>query len=270
LSNKISINSGKPLILVGLDAELCKGDMVRSDIMYDLSADHKFYISSSEKTLKQRFFRQIGKLIERKEWFFNYWISNPDDAQKKLFRFVDLNKWKLNNNECDKLYSDRGYIIMNADDIFKNVCEILDAQLNQTDIVAGGAHIQFILFGDVMTGPDQWMHDPSGNKIDFIEKLQTVGNVIILKPNYLNFMKYSLFDNKGTNWIYKSKDDSITDFKIADLQFENYSAWVYSQINPMFKYVAISLDQGCHFAKHFCNTYPENCVQCCQSLFATY
>jgi hypothetical protein len=51
-----------------------------------------------------------------------------------------------------------------------------------------------------------------------------------------------------------------TNFTIEDLQFENYAEWVYSQINNNKKYIAIGLDQGCHFAKYFCNKYPQNCI----------
>jgi len=57
---------------------------------------------------------------------------------------------------------------------------------NQT----GGAKkdLQFILFGDVMTGHQVWFHDKDNNKIDFVKKLKKLGNVIILKPKYVNFM----------------------------------------------------------------------------------
>lgn len=118
--------------------------------------------------------------------------------------------------------------------------------------------LQFILFGDVMTGHQVWFHDKNNNKIDFVKKLKKLGNVIILKPNYVNFMNYS-DANEGGNWFYKSGIKDI-DFTIEDLQFENYSKWVYNQIDPNKKYIAIGLDQGCHFAKHFCNMYPNNCL----------
>jgi len=57
-------------------------------------------------------------------------------------------------------------------------------------------NIQFILFGDVMTGNSVWYHDKYNNKINFINKLKLLGDIIILKPNYINFMKYSN-ENKG-------------------------------------------------------------------------
>ena len=122
----------------------------------------------------------------------------------------------------------------------------------------GKKDLQFILFGDVMTGHQIWFHDKNNNKIDFIKKLKKLGDVIILKPNYVNFMNYSK-SNKSVNWFYKSKIKN-TDFTIDDLQFENYSKWIYGQIDPNKKYIAIGLEQGCHFAKYFCNQYVDKCL----------
>lgn len=124
----------------------------------------------------------------------------------------------------------------------------------------GGAKkdLQFILFGDVMTGHQVWFHDKVNNKIDFVKKLKKLGDVIILKPNYVNFMNYTIVKGSG-NWFYKSGIKKI-EFKIEDLYFENYSKWVHNQINSNKKYIAIGLDQGCHFAKYFCNLYPNNCM----------
>ena len=135
-------------------------------------------------------------------------------------------------------------------------------KLKNIDInnMIGGAKksVQFILFGDVMTGHQVWFHDKDNNKINFVKKLKKLGDVIILKPNYINFINYSK-SKKGGNWFYKSKIKD-TDFKIEDLHFENYSKWVYEQIDPNKKYIAIGLDQGCHFAKYFCNMYSDNCL----------
>jgi len=119
-------------------------------------------------------------------------------------------------------------------------------------------NLQFILFGDVMTGHQVWFYDKDNNKINFIKKLKKLGDVIILKPNYINFMNYTKIKSNG-NWFYKSKIKDIN-FTIEDLYFENYTKWVYSQINPNKKYISIGLDQGSHFAKYFCNYYPKNCI----------
>lgn len=44
------------------------------------------------------------------------------------------------------------------------------------------------------------------------------------------------------------------------MQFENYSVWVHDQIDSNINYIAISLDQGSHFAKYFCNQYSDKCL----------
>ena len=69
------------------------------------------------------------KLVKRKEWFFDSWLKDPDAIQSKLIRFVDLNKWKQNNAECDKLYGERGYKFMDLNNVFNYVCNILDVNL---------------------------------------------------------------------------------------------------------------------------------------------
>lgn len=129
LEKIIKKHKGKPIIFVGLNAELCLGLMEDSDIVYELNADYKFYIETSLTTLKQKFFRQISKLENRKEWFFEEWNKNPNSIQNKLFRFVDLNKWKENNVKCDELFISKNYIFMDSEEIFNEVCEILDKNL---------------------------------------------------------------------------------------------------------------------------------------------
>lgn len=118
--------------------------------------------------------------------------------------------------------------------------------------------LQFILFGDVMTGHQVWFYDKNNNKIDFVKKLKKLGSIIILKPNYVNFMNCTNVKEK-LNWHYKSGIKDI-DFKIEDLYFENYANWVFEQIDQNKKYIAISIDQGAHFAKYFCNQYSDSCV----------
>jgi hypothetical protein len=123
---------------------------------------------------------------------------------------------------------------------------------------SGKKDIQFILFGDVMTGHQTWYYNKDKKDINFVAKLEELGDVIILKPNYVNFMNLSK-EKKSLNWFYKSKIKN-NNFAIEDLQFENYSEWVYKQIDKKKKFIAIGLDQGCHFAKFFCNQYPDNCI----------
>jgi hypothetical protein len=119
--------------------------------------------------------------------------------------------------------------------------------------------IQFILFGDVMSGHSVWFKDKYHNKINFVNKLKTLGTVIILKPTYVNFMSYSK-KKLGGNHFYKTNNKKDIKFTIEDLQFENYTKWIYNQIDPDLEYIAIGLDQGCHFAKYFCNQYAKKCI----------
>jgi hypothetical protein len=51
--------------------------------------------------------------------------------------------------------------------------------------------VQFILFGEIVTGIKHWFYDLDLNKIDFVNKLQKTGDVIILNPNYSNFYRFS-------------------------------------------------------------------------------
>ena len=53
----------------------------------------------------------------------------------------------------------------------------------------------------------------------------------------VNFMNYTKV--KGTiNWFYKSKIEN-SDFTIENLQFENYSEWIKSQIDINKKYIKV-------------------------------
>jgi hypothetical protein len=127
---------------------------------------------------------------------------------------------------------------------------------NMNNQLGGRKDLQFILFGDVMRGHQVWFHDNNNNKIDFVKRLKRLGKVIILKPNYVNFTNYTKEDK---NIYYKSGIKNIN-FTIEDLYFENYAKWIYNQIDPNKKYIAIGLDQGNHFAKYFCNQYPDKCI----------
>ena len=43
----------------------------------------------------------------------------------------------------------------------------------------------------MITGSDIWFYDFNGKKIFFVDRLKELGNVVIFKPNYVNFMRYS-------------------------------------------------------------------------------
>lgn len=122
-------------------------------------------------------------------------------------------------------------------------------------------NVQIILFGDVMTGSDAWFYDLDHNKVNFVDKLRDLGNIIVLKPTYVNFMRYSKIKQIQTdvNRKFTPKTGDIN-FTVNDLQFETYAKWVYQQIDSEKKYIAIGLDQGAHFAKYFVNKYDTKCI----------
>lgn len=129
IDDYIEVHNDKPLIFTGLDADLCLGSVEPSDDdkTYDLHTSHKFYISlPDEKILRQRFLRQITKLNDRKEWFFDTWLEKPEFINKKLFRFIDLNGWKKQMDNCNELYKERGYEFKHPDVIFEKVKLLLD------------------------------------------------------------------------------------------------------------------------------------------------
>ena len=125
INHYIRNHNDKPIVFVGLDAELCLGLMEDSDVYYNLYSKYNYFILSSDNTLKQRFFRQIEKLNKRKEYFFTEWLKNPDIIQDKLFRFVNLNEWKINNNKCDELYLSRNYKFLTSEEIYDNVSKLI-------------------------------------------------------------------------------------------------------------------------------------------------
>jgi len=192
-------------------------------------------------------------------------LNNPKETQEKLIRFVDIDEWKYNTNKCNQLYIERGYELMNSIKIYDRVIKLIGdrKQLGgvKKELFNDKSNIQFILFTDVMTGYKSWFRDLDDNKINFVDKLKNMGNVIIPKPNYVNFMRYSKIkpNQADVNRLFASKKGEIN-FTIDDLQFENYADWVYDQINPNIKYIAIGLDQGAHFAKFFANKFSDQCL----------
>lgn len=124
----IERNSDKPLIITGLSADRCQGQMNDEDnIFYEINTEYKYLIKINENDiLKQRFLRQVSKLNDRKEMFFDAWLKNNDEMQKKIFRYVDLDKWKTNNIACNTIHKEHNYKLMNKDDIYAEVCNLID------------------------------------------------------------------------------------------------------------------------------------------------
>ncbi|VBB18266.1 AAA domain protein [Yasminevirus sp. GU-2018] len=121
----------KPIIFVGLDAELCldprnKTKESESSATYNLHAEHKFFIDEADhKILQQRFFRQIQKMNDRREEFFEMWTESPEKMQEKLIRYVDISGWANNNRECRDLHVKRGYKLLSYDDIIESIRQIM-------------------------------------------------------------------------------------------------------------------------------------------------
>ena len=131
INNFIKKNSDKPLIITGLSADRCKGEMNDDDdIFYKINTEYKYLIKINENDiLKQRFFRQVSKLNDRKEMFFEVWLKNNNEMQKKLFRYVDLDKWKTNNIACNAIHKEHNYKLMNRNDIYDKVCDLIDKHI---------------------------------------------------------------------------------------------------------------------------------------------
>ena len=132
INNFIRKNSDKPLIITGLSAEKCKGEMNDNDeTFYKIDTKYKYLIKINKNDiLKQRFFRQVSKLYDRKELFFTDWLKDNNKIQKKLFRFVDLEKWKSNNIVCNTIHKKHKYKSMNRNNIYKKVCKLIDKYLD--------------------------------------------------------------------------------------------------------------------------------------------
>jgi len=123
----IDEHNDKPLILVGLDADLCLGPIENPKMNgYNIDTKYKFYIDIDiETNLQQWFYRQIEKLYNRKKWFYENWLKDNKSIQNKLFRFVDLNERKETSFHCDELYKSKGYKFMSYNEIMKEIMNIL-------------------------------------------------------------------------------------------------------------------------------------------------
>ncbi len=102
----------------------------------------------------------------------------------------------------------------------------------------------------------EWTFYNSNNKLttDFVSELNRMGSVDIPEPNFVNFRKYADYDkNEGYG------DDIY--FKVEDLDFENYTDWIYNQLDKEDRknMIVIGLEQGCHHAKFFANKYHREC-----------
>jgi len=121
----------KPLIIAGLTAERCQEDMNDEDeTFFTIDTQYKYLIDIGETDiLRQRFLRQVSRLYERKDIYFNSWLKDNEKMQKKFFRFVNLNKWKSNNFACNDIHIKHGYKLTKRNDIFNQISELIDNYL---------------------------------------------------------------------------------------------------------------------------------------------
>jgi len=84
----------------------------------------------------------VVKEVEKVQWVINYFnkygkdiiIYDLDDLHNEYNNLDNpkisyqeyINKWHENNNKCDNLYKNRGYLIMDFENIYNDVCNILD------------------------------------------------------------------------------------------------------------------------------------------------
>ncbi len=117
----------KLIIFTGLDAEMCLGAQKESDEdFYILHANHKFFIDLSDpELLRQRFYRQVQKLSDRKDFLFKEWQKDPKSIQEKIIRYIDISSWQKNNKHCESHYRNRGYEMMSYELIFNKICDII-------------------------------------------------------------------------------------------------------------------------------------------------
>jgi len=120
--------------------------------------------------------------------------------------------------------------------------------------------VLFVLISDIDKSYKSWYEWIPYNskkkiKTNFVKELEKIGKVFIPKPNFVNFRKFSKYDNNN------GYDGDIY-FSIDDLRFENYSKWVYNQIDGEDKgnIIVIGFEQGCHHAKFFANKYHKDCM----------
>lgn len=120
--------------------------------------------------------------------------------------------------------------------------------------------ITFLLISDINKNSKSWYEwIPYGSKLKYesnlVNELAKIGKVYIPQPNFVNFRKYDEND----------KNNGYTDnifFNINDLKFENYSDWLFNQIDKIYKnnIIVIGFELGCQYAKFFANKYHKYCL----------
>ena len=215
----IEKHNDKPLILTGLTAEKCLGNMDNDDeTFYVIDTKYKYFIDNDE-ILKQRFFRQVSKLYERKEIFYEQWQKNNSDIQKKLFRFINLEQWLKNNISCKKIHKENNYKFLDNDKIIQKVSKLIEKKqkyMKNYKIIkelGTGTHGTVFLVKNKKTKQKYAMKVEQVFKKDLEESLKSpIWREIDFAENLSSkypqqFMKIYEYKNKKCNYVHHMTED---------------------------------------------------------------
>jgi len=125
-------NQNKSIIFVGLNTDLgsfgFRNDKLKPPkAFYNIHADYKFYIDIPvNEILQQKFYRQVMKICNNKEEWFEKWLNYPDNTQQKLNYLINISLWNKETEKWNKLYKKKDYKFMNRENIFIEVIKLLN------------------------------------------------------------------------------------------------------------------------------------------------
>ena len=126
-------NQNKSIIFVGLNTDFGRPLGFRNDKLkppkafYNIHADYKFYIDIPvNEILQQKFYRQVMKICNNKEEWFEKWLNYPDNTQQKLNYLINISLWNKETEKWNKLYKKKDYKFMNRENIFIEVIKLLN------------------------------------------------------------------------------------------------------------------------------------------------
>jgi len=125
-------NQNKSIIFVGLNTDLgsfgFRNDKLKPPkAFYNIHADYKFYIDIPvNEILQQKLYRQVMKICNNKEKWFEKWLNYPDKTQQTLNYDINISLWNKETKKWNKLYKKKDYKFMNRENIFIEVIKILN------------------------------------------------------------------------------------------------------------------------------------------------
>jgi len=125
-------NQNKSIIFVGLNTDLgsfgFRNDKLKPPkAFYNIHADYKFYIDIPvNEILQQKLYRQVIKICNNKEEWFEKWLNYPDNTQQKLNYLINISLWNKETEKWNKLYKKKDYKFMNRENIFIEVIKLLN------------------------------------------------------------------------------------------------------------------------------------------------